>query len=397
MKARLLTSVVFLLLFVASEAQNLIRESLALVESNQYQQVIEYQYDEEGRKIEALTQTWDEENKAFFQNKKWQCSYDKGNLKSESRFTRKTMEEAWQNRYSRQIAYDEAGCLQSVEISRYFPGFGYEESFINYENEFACSFPWRGETERFFDEGAYTVTRKIKDDIEIETLTAWSDNTFYRERSYNSKGLLVYDYDRWIFSSGKGALRELEYDEYDNCISEKRYTERELGVFDLVAKTYYENRYENDRLVETISRYFFETEEPYAIARNEYKYYCDGLLKSDTKFYNDAEESTTTYEYDQGTNCESEEELDLYIYPNPHTDYFIIESNGLAFENTIVNIYSLDGRLVDRQEIPERLLQLKIETPVAVANALAPVSEEFLIVQVISKGKSFSEKILRFK
>ena len=398
MKARHFTTLALLFLIIPIPAQNVIRETLISPETND-NYIIEYKYDEEGRRTEQVSKYWQEEIKGFWPEFKRIYSYEKGQLKSELEY-RQSLEDPWENTYRRFLEFDENGCLLKMEIERHLPHLKeghYESSRLNYENDFDCRIPWKEELARSFLPGTFTVNRRISNNVERERVDLGGNNTLYKESKYNEEGLLVYQYKRWIDNELKGTLRKLEYDENKQLIEERFYFESELGDFIFYSKFQMEYLYENDLLVEEKRISFLLGEEPFAVNKTQYEYYCDGLLKSKIGTYRNVQNVKTIYEYDRGTACETKEEMDVQIYPNPHSDYFIIESNGLVFENTIVHIYSLDGRLVYRQEIPERVLQLRIDMPLVVGGGLAPVAGEFFMVNLIANDKSFSKKILRVK
>ena len=384
-------------------------------------------YDEEGREIKYLLRQWDEETNAFVGLEKTEHAYEMNRLvwRQETKYNKE--EAVWENRDNRRLEYDADACLIKAEIEHNYIGLWISNTILTIENQYDCKNPWRGLLSHRYSDGAFILKRKRIGNKESETLIKEKDlgSSFYREKRYNEEGLETYSYTRWLYDHGDGYLCETEYDIDNKVIETRNYIERDFGNFELSDKVQYEYRYENDLLVEKIMNTFYREEEELWLSRrykyenglldeiwNTYfyekgpatylalknEYYCDGLLKKEIKFKNNVKYSTKTYEYDRGTNCEeSPEALDLQIYPNPHQDYFIIRSKGLTFENTTVNIYSLDGRLVYHREIPERLLELRIETPEGVGGGLAPVSEEFLIVNVISNDKSFSKKILRIK
>ena len=84
---------------------------------------------------------------------------------------------------------------------------------------------------------------------------------------------------------------------------------------------------------------------PYLVGPTFYGVYSNALVTSVT-------ETTTTYVPNTtGLSEEELKDLNMTIFPNPASDLIAIQANGLLRENLNLELYDLEGRLIDSQQL----------------------------------------------
>ena len=143
----------------------------------------------------------------------------------------------------------------------------------------------------------------------------------------------------------------------------------------------------NDRnlLIEE-KRFRKSYQNPFRLEILRYEYYCNDLLQM-SFIENLPQTSRILYEYHGMTDCNlTEEQPEIYLYPNPADDVLTLESNFLATENVEIQLFSMAGKALWS-------LRLQMIAPKLIIN-LPELLPGYYLVVLKNDKKRVTEKLV---
>jgi len=380
MKKIFLSTILILLFFSNSFSQPKLVERLGeiyIADSTKWRNTLRetYTYDTEGRLIDELeelwfTGRWDWGNAnriTYFYN-------DEGRLAKKIHNNYLTGTDEFQNLNTDTYEYNDNGCLiaEANEIESIHGS--YPQYYFTYQVDENCQVLKRIQRRQnvdntnVFQENIFTYTADSQPLTDSMFIEYNGEMTFYQETlfEYDEKEQIVKK--SYLRGSGFTPIDEYEewqYDENGGVIYFEKWRDSSFNPHQVIEKDEFILEYdERNRLIKRKNHHWrFQDLEPTIYER--FEYYCDDILKI-SRLEELPRNYRFHYKYDVGLEEDCLEDLtdkSIQIFPNPVTDFLIIQSDLLSGRNSQIFIYDALGREFFRDNffVLENRMQLDVQ------------------------------------